>query len=253
MQISINLWSIRDYFSTRDRAIGSLHKLKGMGFEAVELCHSPDMLSIETMVNLCSDMGLSVSGIHDITVTEDPDLAVARATMAQCKYVTFPYPAERDLTKIEVVKELSHDLNEAGKVLHQNDLHLTYHNHDLEFAFCGEARVIDILANHTSSEFVHFQFDVYWIKAAGLNPQHWCEKYSDRLTQLHLKDLTTYSQAQNVKSCPLGHGEIDWQSILTTVPNAQITIEQEHFHQDPFADFARSIHFLKTTLSKTLN
>lgn len=245
MQISINLWSIRDHFGTLALASESLRKLKTLGFDAVELCHSPDMLSVETMANLCSESGIAVSGIHDISVIDHPELAVSRAKSAQCKYITFPYPGERDLTQVDVLKKLAMDLNEAGKILNENDLQLSYHNHDMEFAFCGETRALDYLAAHTSPQFVQFQFDIYWIKAAGLNPLDLCEKHSNRLAQLHLKDLKTNNSTQQIESCPIGLGSIHWGSILAAVPQAQITIEQEHFHRDPFDDFAQSINFLK--------
>ena len=68
-------------------------------------------------------------------------------------------------------------------------IQLSYHNHNFEFepkagGKCG----YDVFTEEFSPE-MQFEIDVFWVKAAGVDPVELIKKLHGRVSQLHLKDL----------------------------------------------------------------
>lgn len=81
------------------------------------------------------------------------------------------------------------NLNTAIVYLEENSVHLAYHNHELELQnYVGENTVLDYLIS-IADERLKIQFDIGWGHFANYKVEDFIEKYHERISSLHLKDL----------------------------------------------------------------
>ncbi len=242
--IGVNLWSVKEHFSSVEEADESLRRLAQAGCDSVELCLIPEMPDLPTMKRLCDQHGLSVCGLHDNDVLDHPEASLEAAKAVGSAFVTFSYPVGRDLSDPEQVSKLIADLNEGGSFFQENGVQLTYHNHQVEFARAGGALVLDRLVSETDPRAVQFELDLYWVQLGGGNPVQWCEKLADRMPQLHVKDYVIGADLQPC-SCTVGKGNLPWSDLEEHFGGRQLIIEQEHYTSAPFDELAEGIRFLR--------
>lgn len=238
------MWSIKDHLLTVEDADKSLGRLAAAGYGAVELCRMDELPDLSTMKGLCEQHGLAVCGLHDMAVLDNPADSLVVAQAVGSDFVSYPYPLDRDLADSNEVAKLVADLNTAGRMLHENGVVLTYHNHQVEFAHTGGAMVLDRLVAETDPLSVQFQLDLYWVQFGGCNPVQWCNKLADRMPQVHVKDYVIGSDGQP-RSCAIGTGNMPWQELSKQFAGKQLIIEQEHFTGDPFDELAEGVRFLR--------
>jgi sugar phosphate isomerase/epimerase len=128
-------------------------------------------------------------------------------------------------------------LNEKAAALKPAGISVGYHNHNLEFAPVGNTTGWDILASGTDATLVHFEVDIGWIAAAGIDPVAFLKKYSGRFRWMHVKDLKASSQANfalKMDPTEVGSGKQDWARILPAARKAGV----EHFYVEQEPPFA---------------
>ncbi|MEM7382051.1 MAG: sugar phosphate isomerase/epimerase, partial [Bacteroidota bacterium] len=87
---------------------------------------------------------------------------------------------------------------------------LLYHNHNFELIADENGVVIlDYLLENCNPEYVNFEMDLYWVKAAGADPLAYFEKYPGRFKAWHVKDMD-----EQGRFAAVGQGNIDFASIL---------------------------------------
>lgn len=142
-------------------------------------------------------------------------------------------------------------LNERGAALRPHGILIGYHNHNIEFAPTGDTTGWDILVRETDPALVHFEIDVGWVAAAGLDPADFLRRHRGRVRWLHVKDLKPDTQpnfALAMAPTEVGSGKQDWARILPAAHAAGV----RHFYveqEPPFAiarieAAARSFAFL---------
>jgi sugar phosphate isomerase/epimerase len=47
----------------------------------------------------------------------------------------------------------------------------------------------DVMMNNTDKNLVDFEMDIYWVVAAGEDPEKWFRKHPGRFKLCHVKDL----------------------------------------------------------------
>jgi len=146
-------------------------------------------------------------------------------------------------------------LNERAALLKPLGIAVGYHNHNLEFAPTGGTTGWDILVHETDPALVHFEVDVGWVAAAGLDPVAFLRRHNGRVRWLHIKDLKADTQPNfglSMHPTEVGTGEQDWAHILPAAHAAGVRhfyVEQEPPFSIPrmeaaarsFAYLARSI------------
>ena len=83
---------------------------------------------------------------------------------------------------------------------------------------------------YTDKTLVDFEMDIYWVVAAGIDPQVYFKKYPNRFRLCHVKDLG--KTATGSESVHLGKGTIDFHSVLKTGKENGLEyyiVEQEAF------------------------
>ena len=133
-------------------------------------------------------------------------------------------------------------------------IQLSYHNHNFEFEPKeGGKSGYDVFMAEFSPD-MKFEIDVFWVKAAGLDPVALIGKLHGRVTQLHLKDLKEGVAVPSFATSlpadafqPLGAGIIPMEPIIVAAKAAGV--EYCHVEQDqspaPLTDIGTSMAYLR--------
>jgi sugar phosphate isomerase/epimerase len=127
-------------------------------------------------------------------------------------------------------------LNARAALLKPFGISLGYHNHNLEFSPAGATTGWDILVRETDPALVHFEIDIGWVAAAGLDPLAFLRSLSGRVRWLHIKDLkadTAPNFGLTMHPTEVGTGKQDWAKILPAAHAAGV----RHFYVEQEAPF----------------
>lgn len=140
----------------------------------------------------------------------------------------------------EKLLKLCETLEREALYLKKMGIQLHLHNHDWEFLFDG------ILMN-AYLEYVpdmNIALDIGWAYAAGADPVALFEKYPERFSYIHARDLhisdipkcTSWHDRHERLFCDLGDGEIPLKEVFSTLEkitngNGWITVEYENGDQ----------------------
>src|SRR5205823_5713085 len=86
-------------------------------------------------------------------------------------------------------REAARVFNNAGEALAKHGIKFFYHTHGFEFQPYGSGNLFDLLLAETKPEFVTYEMDVFWVVHGGQNPVSMFERYGDRFSLVHLKDM----------------------------------------------------------------
>lgn len=134
-------------------------------------------------------------------------------------------------------KRTAADLNQKAAALKPHGIALGYHNHNVEFIKVGEGTGWDILVRETDPALVHFEIDIGWVAAAGLDPVAFLRSVKGRARLLHVKDLkasTKANTALQMDPAEVGSGKQDWAGILPAAYTAGV----RHFYVEQEPPFA---------------
>ncbi len=106
---------------------------------------------------------------------------------------------------------LAETLDGLCKTYMAQELRFGWHNHAFEFAETEKGRLpIDILMQGAPA--MEWEMDVAWVVRGGEDPMTWMEKYADRITALHVKDLAPEGECRDEDGwADAGHGVLPWQ------------------------------------------
>jgi sugar phosphate isomerase/epimerase len=160
--------------------------------------------------------------------TKDFERKAAEAAEIGMKYLICPYKGPQK--SIDDFKRFADEFNKAGEICKKNGIRFAYHNHDYSFKPVNGEVPQDVMMQHTDKNLVDFQMDIYWVVAAGEDPQAWFSKYPGRFRLCHVKDLG--KTAKGHESVQLGKGTIDFPTILKAGKEKGLQyyiVEQEAF------------------------
>jgi sugar phosphate isomerase/epimerase len=103
-------------------------------------------------------------------------------------------------------------------------------------------RVSQLLRN-LDSRYVHFQPDVFWLTAAGVEPSSGLRLFKGKAEYMHVRDyaITRHTgKLEGVPRCfaPVITGNLNWPGILQAAADVGIerfVVEQDQREEDPFA------------------
>ena len=191
---------------------------------------------------------------------ENTKLLINNLKESQITTAIVPSPVGKPGGKFSSLFDKTEDeWNEFGKLLssyvdifQDNGINLGYHNHSFEFQPMKESSGYDVFVQEFGDEMM-FEVDVFWIKAANLDPVSLIKGLSGRISQLHLKDikkginLPIYGGLPNDAFKELGNGIIPMEPIIEAAKAAGV----EHCHveqdqsPDPIASIKESMVYLR--------
>ncbi len=267
-KVGLQLYSVRD--EMEKDFYGTLKKVKEAGYDYVEFAGYFGHTA-EEVKKILDELELICISVH-----QGPDLFIEKGQEAVdflkiigAKYCAIPWYGIENYENGNFDSTIAM-FEKVGKLLAENKIKLTYHNHDFEFrTLDGEFILEKIYA--ALPGLIEGEVDTCWVKYAGVDPVQFILKYSGQMKTLHLKDFTCKTLAsgpvyalidengneiKNDKEDngfmfrPLGMGMQDFPAILEAAEQCGIDyviVEQDQSYDTPSLEAARiSREYLKT-------
>ncbi|WP_099864158.1 sugar phosphate isomerase/epimerase family protein [Pararhizobium haloflavum] len=224
-EFSYQLYSSRN-FGPLPRTLAMLSEL---GYSQVEgygaLFDGMDESSIARFKSDLDKAGLTMPTAHfGLDMLEaDPQRAVAAARALGVQAVYCPYlQAEDRPGDVAGWQAFARRLDEAGKPMRDAGLIFGWHNHDFEFAPIDGERRPQAIVFDTAPD-LSWEADIAWIVRGGADPLEWIERYGDRISAVHIKDIAPAGQnADEDGWADVGHGTVDWPAIMTALRDTPV-------------------------------
>jgi len=250
-QVAVQLYTLRDHLKTPEDYDDSLSKVAQIGYRSVQVS-GPRPMAPREIAELCRKYDLVINSTHENSqlILDDPAQIVRNLTDFGCQYTAYPFPAGVDFGSLESVNTLIQRLNNAGRVLAEAGMVLTYHNHNHEFRKLDGLTFLERVFRDTDPRFVQGELDTYWVQYGGGNVEAWCRKLKNRLPLLHIKDYRTNDENRHEFS-EIGNGVLDFRAIIAAAEQSGckwFIVEQDQCPGDPFDSLEQSFRYIKDNL-----
>ena len=255
--IGLQLYSLRN--ELKADTPGTIKALVDAGYKQGEMYGFPNC---DDMIKAANDHGLGLHSTHfDWEAAVNPSdegfsdfrKIVEKANQIKLTHLVVPYLHDKDRNSLDDYKRVAGNLNKAAVIAKKEGIQLAYHNHSFEYKPMGGSTGFDIFTKEFAPE-MKFELDVFWVKAAGVDPVTLIKKLSGRVSQLHLKDLKKGLELPIYDGMPkeafkeLGNGMIPMEPIIEAGKAAGVVhchIEQDH-SPNPLKSVTESVAYLET-------
>ncbi len=229
----LQLWTLRDELA-KSEAKDVLKQVASFGYGHVESFDGQKGMfwgmKNTDFKKYISDLGMTIHSSH-CNLDMDTDKKINEAAEIGMKYLIYPW--EGAGKTIDDYKKLADTFNKRGEACKKAGIRFAFHNHDYTFKLLEGQYAQDVLMKNTDPDLVDFQMDIFWVVAAGQNPEEWMKKYQNRFRLCHVKDRSKTPLAEEGKnSVELGTGTINWSKILKTARETGMQyymVEQEAY------------------------
>ena len=191
--IGLQLYTLRNEIG-KD-TLAAIKQVAADGYKQVELYGFPNA---DAMIEAAKSSGLSVNSSHfewaSVVNPKDDSMSdfakiLEKAEKIGLKHFVIPYFQDTERATLDHYKKIAANANKAAAMAKKAGVQLAYPNHNFEFERReGCKRDFDVFVEEFSSD-MKLEVDVFWVKAAALDPVTLINKLKGRVTQLHLKDL----------------------------------------------------------------
>ena len=256
MKFGLNLFSLRKQISTKEDFSATLKRLKEMGYDYVQ--YSGGAWDPEMVREVSEEVGMPVVLTHVKLnmMLEDTENLVAGHARFGCKNVglgAFDFRGADEATRREGIAKIG----EAAAKISAAGANFFYHNHNFEFVKMESGKTVFDTIMEECPE-VNFILDTFWLQSGGVSILEYIEKLKGRIGCVHLKDFLPFfvkneetgKYESKPKFAPVGDGNINWHAVIPAFLAAgaeYFLVEQDDAtnYEDPFAQVARSIKYLK--------
>ena len=129
------------------------------------------------------------------------------------------------------------------------DVQFGWHNHEFEFLPLEDGGIPMAIILDTAPN-VSWEADIAWVVKGDQDPLEWIERYGDRITAVHMKDIAP--EGENIDEdgwTDVGTGTMDWKALINALKaksNATVYAMEHDNPKDAIAFGANSIAFAKT-------
>jgi len=235
-EFGVQLWSVRDFMEKDPKA--TLKALSTYGYNLIESFQGDQGvfwgMEPKEFKAYLADHNLKLPSTHcdpqyalDAKKKDEFKKLVDDCAEIGVEYMVNPYMGF--LKTLDEFKNATDGLNVAGEICAKNGIQYCYHNHHYSFQKIENEYPQDIMMQGTKSGPVGFEMDIYWVVAAGEDPEEWLRKYPNRFVLSHVKDRYKEERLQEIKeeegasedfgingSCVLGVGQIEFPKVLLT-------------------------------------
>lgn len=212
MEFSFQLYSARN-FPPLDDVLGNLAKL---GYKQVEGFGGLYADAADLAKSL-KKHGLTMpTGHFGIGQLRDTTFALKTAETLGIKTLFCPaIPKEERNQDESKWNELAETLAGLGETYRRAGFGFGWHNHDFEFVPTASGKLpMDIILEASPDN--AWEVDVAWVVKGNQDPLAWFDKYGDRVTAIHVKDIAPAGEAVNEDGwADVGHGTLDWPALFT--------------------------------------
>lgn len=152
-------------------------------------------------------------GLADIEADFDATMALVKTLGITTVFA--PYLEEKDRPDTAAgYSDLARRLNAAAKRYADHGIAFGWHNHDFEFMALVDGTVpMEILFDQAPD--IVWEADLAWIVRGGRDPLDYVQRYGNRLSAIHVKDIAqTGTNLDEDGWADLGAGTMDWAALL---------------------------------------
>jgi len=245
LTIGLQLYTLRDYCKNPKDIAQTLKKVREIGYRVVQLS-ALGPIDIKELKNILDSNGLYACSTHTSyerllnqlnKVIEEHKILGAEAIMCP----GLPRELHNPEGYLKVAKELAKVIDKAKK----NNLIVGYHNHSTELEKYNGKTGLEIILEACPS--LEAEIDTYWVQHGGGDPVLWIQKYSGRVSEVHVKDFGIKNNQQIM--APIGEGNLNWPKILDACEKAgsrYCLVEQDTCQIDPFESAKISFNNMKS-------
>ncbi len=245
--IAAQLYTLRDFAKTQADINATLKKVRAIGYEAVQVSGFGPYDAAE-VANVLRGEGLTCCSTHTpwTRFVTEIDKVIAEHRLWNCVHPAIG-GMPGDYRTAEGVVKFAAEMEKVGKLLAQEGMDFSYHNHNFEFQRAAGKTWLELLYENADPRFVKVEIDTYWVQAGGGDPAAWIRKYAGRMPILHLKDMTMGPDGQRMAE--IGEGNINWPAVMAAAKDAGVQwycVEQDHcYGRDPFDSLKMSLDNLR--------
>ena len=231
-----------------------LTKMAGMPVGKGANIYWPDMLKESRLkaTSLHADLGSLENRIDEV---------ISKARELDTNKIVITGMYRFDYGNYDDVKSLAKRLDKVGARLHESDLQLLYHNHNVEFLKVdNKYTAYEMILKDTDPDLVKVEFDSYWPAEAGVDFIPLMEQLGERLVLYHINDRGTRLKKVPITpilksdSIELGQGNMPLKKILglDCIKNVDAIILESHrnwVNNNPIESLEKSIAFLQENYS----
>ncbi len=219
-KVSFQLYSARNYPPLSD----VLTMLANHGFQEVEgfggIYGALDAAGNASLKALLDQNGLTMpTGHFSLEALEtniDGVLALASTMKMDSIFCPFIMPDDRPVDGAGW-QQFGGRLQKAGAPYRAAGFDFGWHNHDFEF-FATPDGSLPIDRIFDGGPDLSWEMDVAWVVRGGADPFAWIEKYKDRITAVHVKDIAPTGENSDEDGwADVGYGTIDWKGLMAAL------------------------------------
>ncbi len=245
--IGINLYSLRQFAQTPPDIAQTLHKVKQIGYDFVQVSGLGPIDPKELRKILDSE-GLGVCATHMAypDFRDKMDEVIEKHHILGCKNAalgSLPLELRNRAGFARFAKEGS----DFGAKLAKAGLTFSYHNHSFEFEKFDGRTGMEIIYEESDARLLCAEVDTYWVQNGGGDPVAWIRRLKGREPLVHLKDMSVVEG--KVVFGEVGEGNLNWPGILAACKEAGVQwyiVEQDSSLRDSFASIGMSLRNLKS-------
>jgi sugar phosphate isomerase/epimerase len=200
---------------------GTLDYIKEVGIRNIEFSNLFGKTATEMRALLdARGMVCTSYGVYYDALTNKTEKVIEDAKTLGAEFVRVGMIPHKGEFTVQQADAAIKDFNRVGKILKENGLEFSYHNHGYDFTPHEKGTLYDYLIQNTNPEYVSFELDILWVHQFGQDPLAYLKKYPARFKLMHVKDLKKgVPVGLDVKTSPendvpLGSGQINVKSIL---------------------------------------
>jgi sugar phosphate isomerase/epimerase len=206
--IALQLYSVREDLAQDFE--GTLEKIKGMGYTAVETGQFAGDARMQT--ENFDKLGLEVVAAHvKPPLGDDKESTLDFMKALGSKRVVVPWlDPQQYFQSVEGVIRAADLLNEAALNSWEEGFSFYYHNHDFEFNKLDGRTAYDLLLEKLDPR-IQLEIDTYWVQTAGVDVVELLRRLGSRASLLHIKDGPLQREEAMVA---IGDGKMDFRKVL---------------------------------------
>jgi len=196
--------------------------------------------------------GLSASSSHVglEALRERPDAIVAACQTIGIDQLFMPaVPLEQRAMPAVGWRSLGRELGQTAERFRRHGIELGYHNHNWELEPKeGGKTALELLFEAAGGSPLTWQVDVAWLVRGGAVPEQWLERYHERVTSAHVKDIAPDGQNREEDGwADVGSGVLDWRTLWRACrrAGARWMVVEHDKPKDPAGSARASFAFLQ--------
>jgi sugar phosphate isomerase/epimerase len=211
--LSIQLYTLRS-LENLDRILDTVAEA---GYRHVETVGS-HLESASDVRSKLDARGLKASSSHVslAALREKPGAVIDACHALDLKHLYMPAvpPEQRDMAA-DGWRSLGQELGKLAEHFQEHGIRLGYHNHHWELTpKDGSKAALELIFEAAGSSPLTWQVDVAWLVRGNVDPKEWINRYRDRITAAHVKDIAPPGQNEDQDGwADVGSGVLKWHDL----------------------------------------